>query len=136
MRIAGIALVVLALGITPPTTQASSHDGATALTITYFADGGDTSKRTRWTLRCVPVGGTHPRRAAACSTLARLGRDVFAPISQDVACAEIYGGPQVAIVSGRLEGRRVWARFHRDDGCQINRWSRAGELLPQGRSLS
>jgi hypothetical protein len=46
-------------------------------------------------------------------------------------CTEIYGGPQVALVTGILAGRRIWARFQRRDGCEIARWNRlAPWLLP------
>ena len=79
----------------------------------------------RWTLRCDPLGGTHPRRAAVCRELGRLGWRAFqADASQNMACAELYGGPQVAIVSGRVDGRWVWVRLSRIDGCQIERWGR------------
>ena len=43
------------------------------------------------------------------------------------------GGPQVAIVSGRVRGHRVWARLSRGDGCQMERWDRIPSLLPAGR---
>jgi hypothetical protein len=50
-----------------------------------------------------------------------------------MACTEIYGGPQVARVVGVVQGKRIWARFSREDGCQIARWSRVSPwLLPPG----
>jgi hypothetical protein len=104
----------------------------TALTITYFEDGSTRNERTRWTLRCDPVGGTHPRPAATCRELARLGWSAFRPVPGDMACTELYGGPQVAIVTGRIDGRRVWAKLTRVDGCQIARWDRVPSLLPAG----
>jgi hypothetical protein len=112
-----------------PGARASS---TTSLTITYVADSSRPTDRVRWTLACQPPSGTHPRRAAACRELARLGFRAFAPVPKDTACAEIYGGPQVAIVSGRVGGRRVWARLSRVDGCQIERWARVRSLLPAG----
>ena len=74
-----------------------------------------------WTLRCAPSGGTLPRRAAACARLGRL-RAPFAPVPPNVACTQIYGGPQSALVTGTFRGRRVRARFNRRDGCEIARW--------------
>ena len=51
------------------------------------------------------------------------------PTPRDKACSMIYGGPQQAVVSGTLAGRRVWARFTRRDGCEIARWNRVAFLL-------
>jgi hypothetical protein len=130
MRIAAVALAFLVLSAAPAATLAASP-GETTLTISFFRDGSDSSTRARWTLTCSPTGGSYPRRVAACSVLDRLGASVFAPVPLDKACTEIFGGSQVAVVSGRVAGRRVWARFRRDDGCQINRWERAGALLPR-----
>jgi len=124
-------LLVLAatLALVAPIAQAAS---STVLTVDYLDDSARPSERVRWTLRCEPVGGTLPRRAAACRELARLGWRAFRPVSPTMACTEIYGGPQVAFVSGRLDGRRVWARLSRVDGCQIERWVRVRSLLPAG----
>jgi hypothetical protein len=48
-------------------------------------------------------------------------------------CTQIYGGPQVARVTGRIDGRRVWATLGRTDGCEISRWDRLSPwLLPAG----
>ena len=115
-------------------TLAPSSGAATgtALTITYFEDVDRPDERIRWTLRCAPAGGTHPRAAATCTGLARLGWRAFRPVPRNTACTDIFGGPQLAIVSGRVAGRRVWARLSRRDGCQIERWERVPSLLPAG----
>jgi hypothetical protein len=119
--------LVCALGL----ATASAAPGApTALRIAYFEDGRRPATKVVWTLRCDPPGGTLPRRAAACRALERLGWQVLRPVPGDVACTEIYGGPQVAIVTGIVDGRRVWARLRREDGCQIDRWERNRFLLP------
>jgi hypothetical protein len=47
-------------------------------------------------------------------------------------CTQVYGGPQVAVVSGTLRGRPVWARFKRTDSCQIERWNRVRFLFMTG----
>lgn len=104
----------------------------TWLTITYDPDSRTAGKRTRWTLGCSPTRGTHPRRVAVCRDLGRVGWRAFRPVLGDRACAELYGGPQVAIVSGSVDGRRVWARLSRTDGCEIERWNRIPPLLPKG----
>jgi Subtilisin inhibitor-like len=124
LLVLGCALVLLA-----PSARAAP---STSLTITYVEDSARPDDRVRWTLRCDPAGGTHPRPVAACRELARAGWQAFLPPPPDMACAEIYGGPQLAIVTGRVDGRRVWARLTRTDGCQIARWKRLPALLPPG----
>ena len=83
-----------------------------------------------FTLRCNPVGGTHPKRTVACNQLRRTGWRTLRPVPPDTACTEIYGGPQVVIVTGTVDGRRVWAKLRRDNGCEIDRWQRNWFLLP------
>ena len=126
MRVAA-AVVLLSLA-----TAVAAHGAptrpSTELSITVWPEGkaGPTSQ---WTLRCAPVGGTLPQRAAACTALARLEAP-FAPVPDDAVCTRQYGGPQEALVRGRHRGRSVWARFQRTDGCQIARWKRVGFLFP------
>ena len=124
-----LLVVGCAIAFLAPVARASP---ATELTITYLEDSARPADRVRWTLRCDPLGGTHPRRAAVCRELAPLGWRAFRRVPPDLACAELYGGPQGAIVTGRVAGRRVWARLTRVDGCQIERWSRVRSLLPPG----
>lgn len=124
-----LLVVGCALALLAPVADASP---STSLTITYLEDAARPTDRVRWTLRCGPTGGTHPRRAAACRELSRLGFGAFRPVPPDMACAELYGGPQLAIVTGRVGGRRVWAKLTRVDGCQIARWERVPSLLPAG----
>ncbi len=92
---------------------------AAALTITVWPQGPDGPSHTR-VLRC--PGHTD------CARLARV-QDPFAPVPPGTACTEIYGGPQVALVRGTFRGHRVWARFRRSDGCQIQRWDRVAFLF-------
>jgi subtilisin inhibitor-like len=102
---------------------------STSLNITVWPNGqGEPGKRT-YTLKCAPVGGTLPHRAAACTRLARLTHP-FAPTPKGMACTEIYGGPQEALVTGRLRGYSVRARFNRTNGCEISRWNRVRFLFP------
>ena len=83
------------------------------------------------TLQCDPPAGSIPDAAGACEKLDELGDSIFAPLPDDVACTDIYGGPQIATVSGTLDGEAVSTRFTRTDGCQIERWDRAEFLLPE-----
>jgi Subtilisin inhibitor-like len=99
-----------------------------SLHITVWPDGRPGPHHV-WTLRCgTTVGGTLPHRATACERLSRR-QNPFAPVPPDVACSEIFGGPQTALVTGRFRGRRVNARFNRRNGCEIARWNRVQFLL-------
>ena len=73
-----------------------------------------------------------PHRRAACRRLSRLPISAFAPVSRNVAFTEVYGGPQVATVVGRIAGKSFNATFSRTDGCQIARWDRVRFLFPSG----
>jgi Subtilisin inhibitor-like len=81
-----------------------------------------------WTLTCDPAGGTHPRAAAACQTLAK-AKDPFKPTPKDAVCTSIYGGPQVATVTGTWRGTSVSTEFKRSGGCEIHRWEKVTPLL-------
>jgi hypothetical protein len=115
--------------------SAGTSQAATSLTISYWAEGPSTSPRVRWTLRCNPARGTLARPRVACRKLAAGGRRLFDGVPKNVACTQIYGGPQVARVVGVVRGVRVQAVLNRTDGCQIARWDRLSSwLLPAGGS--
>lgn len=107
----------------------SGATSSTDLRIVVWPAGPESDGALSWRLRCNPVGGNLPRAAAACRQLSGLERP-FAPVPKDVGCTQIYGGPQVARVTGTLRGRRVWATFRRTDGCEIARWNRVRLLFP------
>jgi hypothetical protein len=90
------------------------------LTITLFPEGTSGPKH-EWVVRC--PGATR------CARLEEGGRALLMPTPRGILCTDIYGGPQVAYVRGMLDGRRIWARFSRNDGCQISRWNRVAFLL-------
>jgi hypothetical protein len=105
---------------------------ATSLNITIWPNGQAQAPKHSFTLKCAPVGGTLPHRAAACRQLAEL-KAPFAPLRKDLVCTEIYGGPQKARVVGTVAGRPIWAMFTRTNGCEISRWSRISPwLVPPG----
>ncbi len=107
--------------------------GRDELRVSYWPEGRDRGAPIRWTLRCSPAGGTLPRAATACTRLARM-KAPFAPLRKDLVCTEIYGGPQEAIVAGTYEGRRIWIRLARRNGCEISRFERLRFLVPTFRS--
>lgn len=112
-------------------TTLTGHFGETALSITVWPQG-KTGPRTTYTLNCRLGVGTLPEARAACSKLRRVGAAVFAPVPPGTACAEIYGGPQIARVSGRLAGEPIEADFKRTDGCEIARWGQLAFLFSLG----
>jgi hypothetical protein len=129
-------LVVLAIAAAALAACGASHAGpqtGTSLRVTYWEDGSKPSESTSWTLRCSPPRGSVPQPARACRRLALGGAKLFAPIAKNVACTQIYGGPQKARVVGTVGGMRVWATFARANGCEIERWSRISPwLVPPG----
>jgi hypothetical protein len=102
-----------------------------SLRVVFRADEG--AKPVVRTLRCGPAGGTLPRAAQACRRLAAMRRP-FAPTPKGMTCTEIYGGPQTALVAGTYAGRRIWTRFARRNGCEIDRWTRHAFLFPDNGS--
>jgi hypothetical protein len=122
------ALTLLAAGSASAGSSARTH-----LTVTYWEDGSRSADRTVWTLQCDPADGTLLRAAVACRRIATGGRTLFAPVKGGTLCTQIYGGPQVGLVVGAIEGRRVWVRFQRRNGCEIGRWKQVSPwLLPPG----
>ena len=92
-------------------------------------DPGDGSAPYSWTLVCAGVvEGTHPDAEAACTHLQGL-EDPFAPIPDDVACTEQYGGPETAHVTGVWGGKPVDLELSRTNGCTISQWAALGPLL-------
>lgn len=90
---------------------------------------GASSSPQTWTLKCGPPGGNHPKAEAACAALAKNGAP-FAPARKS-PCTFIYGGPETATVTGTWQGQKVNTTFSRKNGCELDRWTRAGDLLPE-----
>lgn len=108
---------------TPPSPQ-------TELSVRVDPGGG--ASPIEYTLTCDPPGGSHPDPQAACDLLdaaASLDPDPLEPVPPDVACTEIYGGPQTATVTGTLQGEPLGVSFSRVNGCEIARWDAAQPLL-------
>jgi Subtilisin inhibitor-like len=129
MRIAAVTLAALAA--TGCMSRADSDKPATGptadLQIEISIRGSEAPTKV-WTLQC-PPDGTLPDAATACTKLGEL-KDPFAPVAKGTACTQIYGGPEIAHVSGTFNGERVDAKFSRGDGCELERWNRVGFLFP------
>jgi len=125
-RIALIAAVALAaLGL-----PASALAGAIDLRITYRASA--TASPKVLTLTCDSAAtGTVASPVTACRRLRAIGDQAFAPTPRGMgACAQLYGGPMRALVTGVYYGRTVWTKLTRVDGCAIARWNRVAFLFP------
>lgn len=116
---------------TAPTTagQAASTATAELEVVVVRIPGGPPQQ---WTLRCAggeaPPGTTHPAAAAACALIAARP-EVLAPPPADQLCTQQYGGPDVATVTGTVNGAPIDRRFTRTDGCGISAWATAEALL-------
>jgi hypothetical protein len=131
--LAALALVVCALAAGCGGNEGDAGGGGeTALTIVFRGDAQRPETEETWTLTCDPPVGTHPDPDAACARLDEVGPEAFEQRLDDRACAEIYGGPQEAVVTGTVDGEPVSATFHRRNGCEIEDWDRLLGLLPPG----
>ena len=69
----------------------------------------------------------------ACAHARRILALLTRPRDPQRACAEIFGGPERASVTGRIGARRVRHGFERSDGCEVADWRSAQPLLPRPR---
>lgn len=125
------ALVTLALlagcgedepaGTTAPAGQESSLE----LTLDSDGEGG----RAQRTASVTCPGPSGPQGPEACAEVLLLTPDDADPVPPGVACTEIYGGPDLAIVTGTIEGEDVEATLNRANGCEIERFDRWTPLL-------
>jgi hypothetical protein len=105
-------------------------DAELSITVKASKDG----KAANYTLVC--KGGAamaesqHPKAAAACASL----KDNAAIVNpaeppKGISCTQQYGGPQVATVTGEVNGTPVETSFALRDGCQIGAWNAAKDIL-------
>jgi hypothetical protein len=103
--------------------SAPAAPATTELTVTVWPQGRGGPMRERQ-VKCPG--------AAVCGELAAQS---FAPVPANMACTAIYGGPNVARVTGTLRGEPVDEEFSLEDGCQIARWEQNRALLgPPGNA--
>ena len=110
-------------------SESTAAPAATSLSISFWPEGRDKGVLRRWTLRCGPVGGTHTRRAAACTRLAALSKPFAVPRQPEI-CTQEYGGPAQAVVTGKHRGQEVWIQLSLSDGCKISRFKKLEFLIP------
>jgi hypothetical protein len=103
--------------------QAPGPEGA-SLIVTVQPKGPDGPTRRR-RINCERLG----EGSAECRRLDKLTAKRMAPVPATVACAQIFGGPAQARVTGELRGEMIDARFSRTNACQIRRWNDNSALL-------
>ena len=127
MRLAAVTLAALAAAGCAGRSSPDSTSPTADLQIEISIRGSEAPTKV-WTLRC-PRSGTLPDAATACSKLAEV-KGPFAPVPKGTACTQIYGGPEIADVSGTYNGEAVDTQFSRGNGCDIERWNRVRFLFP------
>ena len=76
---------------------------------------------------------TSPTDSQACGAAAGVSAADLRETGGDVACTQIYGGPEEATIKGTIRGEDVDATFTRSDGCEIARWDKVKDLLAEVR---
>jgi hypothetical protein len=109
--------------------RSSASDEGADLTIVVVDGAGAV---TTYHLTCEPPGGDHPRPEVACRVLAANGGRALPPVPPDMACTQIYGGPETAHITGTWRGQPVESRLSRQNGCEIARWRALAGFLPRG----
>jgi hypothetical protein len=129
-RVAG-ALAAVSL---VPALTAAGGDDTVRLTVTFSRERGSQQVAH---LRC---GAT---RASADGYLRAVGARRACAAARRIAgllarrtdprrvCTQLYGGPERALVTGTIAGRRIRHAFSRTDGCKSADWRRAMPLLPR-----
>ena len=100
-------------------------EGESALTVTLDPDGPE-GKEEELTEE---VSCGEDSDDAACAAIADLDPDDLEPLSPDVACTELYGGPDTASLEGTINGEEVDVDLTRSNGCEIERFDAALPLL-------
>ncbi len=121
--IAGLALAAAGCGDEEDDAAAPDSGGATDITITLDADGPGGEPPKSESVSCEAGADDSP-----CATLT--AADV-APVSADMACTEIYGGPDEATIEGTIAGEPVSATLTRGNGCEIERFDRFTPLIQE-----
>jgi hypothetical protein len=108
----------------------SAGDAELSVTVKASKDG----KAVNYTLVCkggAPMAESqHPNAAAACTALKNNAAIVNAAAPpKGISCTQQYGGPEVATVTGEVNGTPVETSFALRDGCQIGAWNAAKDIL-------
>ncbi|MHA7223602.1 serine protease inhibitor [Arthrobacter sp. RHLT1-20] len=116
--------------MTAPRNPHTRHDIDLTVRLTEAPGAPEYVFRLKATDGALAEGCTLPDSAAALDAVRQHGEDIFFPApGPPKMCTQQYGGPQVAVVTGRFQGREVHSEFSRTDGCEIARWRAMMPLL-------
>jgi hypothetical protein len=119
--------------VTPTVSATAATSDPVILTVTFSRRPG---ARSVAHLRCrgsraKADGFLRPVARRACAHARGVARLLTTGPDPHRACTEIFGGPERALVTGRIGDRRVRRSFKRTDGCEVADWRRAMPLLPR-----
>ena len=122
---------------TTPTTNPASGSDPTRTVVEIVAGVRGDTDQTRATLTCNPDGtaeGTGYLADVAGEACALIGTEAavaaFAPVGDDVACTEEYGGDDVARLEITTVDGTTVVELNRTNGCEIDRWNALQGILP------
>jgi hypothetical protein len=118
-----VAAFLVACGDDEDSDGEAPSAAATELELVLDRDGPGGEQTESAQVSCEGAGD------AACGLVDELPADPGAPVPPDVACTDIYGGPDLLTVTGTLEGDPIDAEFTRENGCEIDRFDRWVPLL-------
>lgn len=118
----------------PPTSPLPSGPGTGDVELSITVKASKDGPATNYTLVCkggAPVAESqHPDAAAACAAVKENPAVLNQPAPRkNVSCTQQYGGPQVATVTGAVDGKPVEATFSLRNGCEIGAWNAAKDIL-------
>jgi hypothetical protein len=125
-RFVVLACLLVSCGGAEDPLAPNARDLAADLRVTVRPQGPTGPERV-WRVECAVMGenAIDPR----CRVLGGLTARDLRPVPRRTACAEIYGGPGTARVTGELRGAPVSADFDLTNACEIDRWRRNAALL-------
>jgi hypothetical protein len=125
-KLLAFALLLVSCGDSGDALAPDAGDLVANLRVTVKPEGPGGPERIR-RVECAVLGedAIDPR----CRLLGGLEPRDLDPVPRRAACAQVYGGPATARVTGHLQGVRVSAEFDLSDACEIARWRRNAALL-------
>jgi len=126
--VARVAILFASAVLVAACGASASPGSSTRLRIAVRAQGLGGAVHS-YRLTCNPAAGTVPDPARACRALASL-RHPFAPTPSGTICSDISLGPEQAVVTGVLRGKRIHALLRVQGSCEIDRWRRVAAVVP------
>ena len=118
-----------------PAAQQSTIPASAAIELTVVYDDGS-GRKTTGTLTCRGAdrraeGALEGRASPAelCAQAHGVTDVLTSEPDKTRACAQIYGGPETARVTGTIGAAKVDRRFSRTNGCEIADYTRVAGLL-------